>query len=81
MSSSKNVTLKFCIPVNTCMHTLALLQGDLFMEATQTFNSWVYQSVRIYQDSPVVEFEFTVGPIPIEYELHNLITVCMHIDN
>ena len=38
------------------------------MEATQTFNSWVYQSVRIYQDSPVVEFEFTVGPIPIEYD-------------
>ena len=38
------------------------------MEATQVFNSWVYQSVRIFYDQPFAEFEFTVGPIPIKYD-------------
>ena len=40
------------------------LQGELFMEATQVFSPWVYQSVRIYHGLPFVEFEYTVGPIP-----------------
>ena len=43
------------------------MQGELFVEATQTFSSWVYQSVRIFHNLPIVEFEFTVGPIPIKY--------------
>ena len=46
-----------------------LLQGELFIEVTQKFNSWVYQSVRIFYNQPFVEFEFTVGPIPIKYIL------------
>ena len=41
-----------------------MLQGELFMEATQVFSPWVYQSVRIYHGLPFVEFEYTVGPIP-----------------
>lgn len=49
------------------------MQGDLFVEATQTFSSWVYQSVRIFNNLPIVEFEFTVGPIPIKYApVHNI---------
>ena len=43
------------------------MQGELFIEATQTFSSWVYQSVRIFHNLPIIEFEFTVGPIPIKY--------------
>lgn len=39
------------------------------------FDSWMHQSVRIYHDSPVIEFEFTVGPIPIEYELEYYVHV------
>ena len=38
------------------------------MEATQVFNPWVYQTVRIYHNSPVVELEFTIGPIPTRYK-------------
>ena len=40
------------------------LQGEMFIEATQVFSPWVYQSVRIYKTLPFVEFEYTVGPIP-----------------
>ena len=43
------------------------MQGDLFSEVTQTFSPWLKQSVRIYKGFPIVEFEFTVGPIPIKY--------------
>lgn len=48
-----------------------LLQGELFIEATQKFNSWVYQSVRIFYNQPFVEFEFTVGPIPVKYNYYD----------
>ena len=37
------------------------------MEASQVFSSWVYQSIRIYHDLPIIEFEYTVGPIPVRY--------------
>ena len=52
---------------NTFPHViLASMQGDVYMEVQQVFNSWVSQSVRIFPRLPFVEFEYTIGPIPIE---------------
>ena len=42
------------------------MQGDVYMEVQQVFNSWVSQSVRIFPGLPFVEFEYTIGPIPMK---------------
>nr|KAG5707591.1 hypothetical protein BaRGS_001139 [Batillaria attramentaria]KAG5714610.1 hypothetical protein BaRGS_000098 [Batillaria attramentaria] len=40
--------------------------GTYVHQVQQQFSPWVSQSVRIYDDMPFVEFEWTVGPIPID---------------
>jgi lysosomal alpha-mannosidase len=40
--------------------------GDIVDEIHQTFSSWISQVVRIYKQENHVEFEWLVGPIPIE---------------
>jgi len=59
----RNVT-KALITVNhTKQNTFS---GDIVDEIHQTFSSWVSQVVRIYKQENHVEFEWLVGPIPIE---------------
>lgn len=42
------------------------IRGDVVDEVQQRFNDWITQVVRIYHDnSTAIEFEWTVGPIPI----------------
>lgn len=43
-----------------------LYKGDLLIELHQTFNDWISQIIRIYSNENLVEFDWLVGPIPIE---------------
>ncbi|KAK7483766.1 hypothetical protein BaRGS_00024982, partial [Batillaria attramentaria] len=42
------------------------VKGDLIQEVSQRFNPWVTQLVRVYQDQRFAEFQWTVGPIPVD---------------
>jgi hypothetical protein len=44
---------------------LTVVRGQLISEVRQYFDSWAVQIVRIRSGSPVVEVEWTVGPIPV----------------
>lgn len=46
--------------------TLTIYQGELVKEVHQHFNDWVSQVIRIYEYVNRVEFEWLVGPIPIQ---------------
>lgn len=46
--------------------TISVNRGDLVDEVHQIFNEWLSQVVRIYKTENFVEFEWLVGPIPIE---------------
>lgn len=48
---------------------IEVYQGPLVAEVHQIFNEWVSQIIRIYADEDFVEFDWLVGPIPIEYIL------------
>ncbi|EDV98984.1 lysosomal alpha-mannosidase isoform X2 [Drosophila grimshawi] len=45
---------------------IEVYKGPLVQEVHQKFNDWVSQVVRIYKQSNHAEFEWLVGPIPIE---------------
>ncbi len=45
---------------------LQVIRGDLVDEVHQVFNDWISQVVRIYKTEKYVEFEWLVGPIPID---------------
>lgn len=48
---------------------IEVIRGDLVDEVHQTFNEWVSQVVRVYKVGTLnqhVEFEWLVGPIPVE---------------
>lgn len=42
-------------------------KGPLTQEIHQTYNDWVSQIIRIYEQELFVEFEWLVGPIPVQY--------------
>ncbi|OQV16531.1 Lysosomal alpha-mannosidase [Hypsibius exemplaris] len=42
-----------------------VVQGTLVQELRQTVSPWVSQIVRLYANSPVLEFEWQIGPIPV----------------
>lgn len=46
--------------------TLKIMQGDVATEVYQTYSDWVSHVIRLYKDEPFVEFEWTVGPIPVD---------------
>ncbi|XP_055376537.1 lysosomal alpha-mannosidase-like isoform X1 [Condylostylus longicornis] len=43
-----------------------LIQGHLVQEVHQKFNKYVSQVIRLYAEENNIEFEWLVGPIPIE---------------
>ncbi|XP_062548691.1 lysosomal alpha-mannosidase-like isoform X3 [Armigeres subalbatus] len=45
---------------------LKVYRGNVVQEVHQVFNEWVSQVVRVYADESHVEFEWMVGPIPIQ---------------
>lgn len=46
--------------------TIEVFRGDQVDEVHQTFNEWISQVVRVYKTENFVEFEWLVGPIPID---------------
>ncbi|XP_001866193.2 lysosomal alpha-mannosidase [Culex quinquefasciatus] len=45
---------------------LSVIKGDHVQEVHQVFNEWISQVIRVFADEQHVEFEWLVGPIPIE---------------
>ncbi|XP_053694119.1 lysosomal alpha-mannosidase isoform X2 [Sabethes cyaneus] len=45
---------------------LRVFKGNVVQEVHQVFNEWISQVVRVYADENHVEFEWLVGPIPVE---------------
>ncbi|XP_077252285.1 putative alpha-mannosidase At5g13980 isoform X2 [Tasmannia lanceolata] len=45
---------------------LTVLRGPLLDEVHQRISPWIYQITRVYKGKEHAEFEFTVGPIPID---------------
>lgn len=45
---------------------ITVYRGDLVEEVHQKFNDWISQVVRVYKQKKYAEFEWLVGPIPIE---------------
>lgn len=46
--------------------SIRVMRGPLVEEVHQTFNPWLSQVVRVYQHVDYVEFDWVVGPIPID---------------
>lgn len=44
---------------------IKVIKGDLVDEVHQVFNGWVSQVIRVYKVLNYIEFEWMVGPIPI----------------
>uniref|UniRef100_A0A1W7RA88 Alpha-mannosidase n=1 Tax=Hadrurus spadix TaxID=141984 RepID=A0A1W7RA88_9SCOR len=46
--------------------TMHIFKGPLVQEIHQIFNSWTTQVIRLYQGEEYIEYEWLVGPIPIQ---------------
>lgn len=46
--------------------TTEIVRGNLVDEIHQIFNEWISQVIRIYKDDNHIEFEWLVGPIPVD---------------
>ena len=53
------------------MATYKIIRGRLCDEVHQTFKPWVHQIIRLYKEYDYIEFEWTVGPIPIRNYLND----------
>lgn len=42
------------------------MRGDHVEEVRQIFNDWISQVIRVYREENHIEFEWMVGPIPVE---------------
>uniref|UniRef100_A0A1A9W6T5 Alpha-mannosidase n=1 Tax=Glossina brevipalpis TaxID=37001 RepID=A0A1A9W6T5_9MUSC len=45
---------------------LTIYNGTLVKEIHQHFNNWISQVIRIYEGVNLVEFEWLIGPIPVD---------------
>ncbi|XP_072399843.1 lysosomal alpha-mannosidase-like isoform X2 [Diabrotica undecimpunctata] len=43
-----------------------VIRGPIVTEVHQTFTDWISQVVRVYEEENVIEFNWLVGPIPID---------------
>ncbi|RWS28463.1 lysosomal alpha-mannosidase-like protein [Leptotrombidium deliense] len=46
--------------------TFKVLRGPLVEEIHQQFSPWISQTIRVYQHVDYIEFDWIVGPIPID---------------
>jgi len=53
-------------PIAAKVLSYTILRGKHVAEVHQTFNNWISQVIRLYENSESIEFEWLVGPIPIE---------------
>ncbi|XP_058092937.1 alpha-mannosidase At3g26720-like [Magnolia sinica] len=54
-------------PINPGVQVpLTVLSGPILDEVHQRISPWIYQITRVYKGKEHAEFEFTVGPIPID---------------
>jgi len=52
-------------PVSTSA-TVRVVSGDISSEVQQTFAPWLTQTIRLGVNSTEIQFEYTVGPIPVD---------------
>ena len=50
----------------SCPVTVTVFRGKEVTEVRQVFSSWATQTIRLKKGSPSVEFEWTVGPVPVK---------------
>lgn len=46
--------------------TYRIIKGNVVQEIQQVFDSWITQVIRLYKGLDLIEFEWMVGPIPVE---------------
>ncbi|KAL1425013.1 hypothetical protein MTO96_019592 [Rhipicephalus appendiculatus] len=46
--------------------TYRIIKGNVVQEIQQVFDSWITQVIRLYKGLDIIEFEWMVGPIPVE---------------
>lgn len=54
---------------STQQATIEVITGEFVDEVHQVFNEWISQVVRIYKAENFVEFEWLVGPIPVDDDI------------
>ena len=60
-----NGTQPFNVSTNGTLLSMFVAKGDVYMEVYQEFTPWLYQYVRVYKELPLVQLQYTVGPIPV----------------
>uniref|UniRef100_A0A1A9W6T1 Alpha-mannosidase n=1 Tax=Glossina brevipalpis TaxID=37001 RepID=A0A1A9W6T1_9MUSC len=58
--------LNSTIKIVTTKVDITVYRGSLVEEVHQVFNDWISQVVRVYRHKNYAEFEWLVGPIPID---------------
>ncbi|ODN03792.1 Lysosomal alpha-mannosidase, partial [Orchesella cincta] len=53
-------------PVTDRLLSYSIYEGVHVTEVHQVFTSWISQVIRLYDKSDLVEFEWLVGPVPVE---------------
>lgn len=49
--------------------TIEVFSGDVVTEVHQVFNSWISQIIRLYNGEDEIEFEWRIGPIPVDDDI------------
>ncbi len=60
-----NGTQPFDVTSKGVVSSMFVSKGEVYRELYQEFTPWLYQYVRVYKELPLVQLQYTVGPIPI----------------
>lgn len=53
--------------------TYRIVKGNIVHEIQQVFDSWITQVIRLYKGLDLIEFEWMVGPVPLESRRSGLV--------